>query len=227
METKILVVDDEKEIRIQITELLTEFGFSVDMADSAKSAIKLINSTEYEVIITDKNMPGLDGNLEGGFDILSYIQKEMLPSEVIMMTGYANIETAIKAMKFGAFDYIRKPIIIEKLKEKIDRILGYKCFINPEKTIFHYKDLHNEIFDLLENKNSLNNEELHQWLKSLNKKIDHLFKNQQKFEKIIIEQREALSNISTFVEQLKDDVPQTNALYSLIDKISKEAKRRI
>lgn len=228
MEVKILVVDDEDDVRNMIAAALEKFGYSSDMADSVKIATELMESTEYDIIITDKNMPDdIDGSQEGGMNILKYAKKHMPTAEVLIMTGYATIETAIEAMKLGAFDYLTKPFLINELKEKIDRILEYKSVINPENTIPIYKTLHNEVLNLLENKHDLTDDERHQLLKSLDTKIDHFFRAQKEWEKVVLIQREALAKIGAYVEQLKEHITPTDPSYGFVEKICKESNRRL
>ncbi len=228
MEVKILVVDDEDDVRNMIAAALEKFGYSSDMADSVKIATELMESTEYDIIITDKNMPDdIDGSQEGGMNILKYAKKHMPTAEVLIMTGYATIETAIEAMKLGAFDYLTKPFLINELKEKIDRILEYKSVINPENTIPIYKTLHNEVLNLLENKHDLTDDERHQLLKSLDTKIDHFFRAQKEWEKVVLIQREALAKIGAYVEQLKEHITPTDPSYGFVEKICEESNRRL
>lgn len=228
MGVKILVVDDEADVRNIIAAALEKFGYGSDIADSVKIATELMESIEYDIIITDKNMPDdIDGSQEGGMNILRYATKHLPAAEVLIMTGYATIETAIEAMKLGAFDYIQKPFSIEEIREKIERILEYKSFINPENTIPIYKTLHNDILNLLENKHNLTDDERYKLLQSLNTKIDYFFRAQKEWEKIILVQREALAKIGAYVEELKEYIGQTAPSYSLIEKICEESNRRL
>ena len=144
-----------------------------------------------------------------------------------MMTGYATIETSIEALKLGAFDYLVKPFSIADLKTKIDRILEYKSFIDPENTIQIYKTLHEEILNLLERKDIPTDDERHDVLKSLDAKIDHFFRAQKNWERILIIQKEALANIAGYAEKLREDTPQTDTNYDMVEKICKESNKRI
>ncbi len=227
MEVKILVVDDDEDSKNLIANVLQEFGYVVNTSGDLKNAIKLMKSNKYEIVITDKNMPGTQNNTEGGMDLLRFVKKELPETEVIMVTGYATIETAIEAMKLGAFDYIHKPFSVKELKSKIKRLLEYKSFINPNNTINIYRAIHNEILNLIEIRDSLNDAKLHPFLTSLDKKIDHFFNAQKKWERVIIEQRQALSNIAACAEQLKENIPPTNPSYPLVEKIIKEANKRL
>lgn len=227
MQVKILVVDDDEDSRNLICNILNEFGYKVDKSADVKSAIKLIKESKYDIVITDKNMPGLHDNTEGGMDLLRYLKKDASETEVILVTGYATIETAIEAMKLGAFDYIHKPFSVKDLHSKIKRILEYRSFINPDNTINIYKSIHNEILNLIEKRESLNDEELHPLLKSIDTKIDYFFQAQKKWERAIIEQREALGNIAGYIEQIKEMIEHANPIMPLIEKISKEANKRL
>lgn len=226
MEAKILVVDDDGMMRKMITASLQRFGYEVDAAEGVKPAMKMMKGSGYDILITDKNMPGLDGSKEGGMYLLKYAKKRVSGIEVIMMTGFATIETAIAAMKLGAFDYISKPFSIDDLNEKIVRILEYRSFLNPGDTIRIYRTLHNEILNLLEmDKNS--EEEIHELLKSIDRKIDHFFRSQKEWEKIILIQKEALGKISSYAEQLKEYPGLSEESMNLLNSICKESNRRV
>lgn len=227
MESRILVVDDDDAVRNMVAVSLERFGYSIDMADSVNRVMELMESVEYDIIIMDKNMPDTYGNKEGGMHLLRCAKMHLPATQVIMITGYATIETAIEAMKLGAFDYITKPFSSKELKEKIDRILEYKSFINPDNTIQMYKALHDEILNLFKNRNSHTDDELHELLRSINTKIDHFFRAQKEWERIILTQREALGNIAVLAEQLKEDISQTEPSFNLFEKICEESNRRI
>ena len=227
MEAKILVVDDEKSIRDLLGDFLTKIGYSADTVDSMKSALDQLRRTSYDIIITDKNMPDMEGNQEGGMTLLRYIKRYTPLSEVIMMTGYATIETATEAIKMGAFDYITKPFSLEALNEKINRVLEYKHFINSENTLQTYRLLHAELLSMLENRNDMPEDKLNKLLRSLGARIDQVFGSQKEFEKIIILQKEALENIASYAEHLKEGIPKTDPSYGIIEKISDEALRHL
>ena len=122
MAKRILIVDDD-ELRNFLSEALEGLGYSVDIADGVKRALSLIDADVYQLIITDKNMPGLAGNQEGGFDIARYSQKHVPRPKVIMMTGDMTFR-ADKALRTSILsDYILKPFSITALKAKIDHVL--------------------------------------------------------------------------------------------------------
>jgi len=228
MSVKILVVDDSEVPRIQVASYLAGDDYEIDLADGPKSAIELIKKNNYPIIITDKNMPDINNEgVEGGMYLLKYIQQNLPQTEVIMMTGNANIQTAIKAMQLGAFDYLVKPFSKNELLDTINRILEYQQFINPENTIKIYKGIHNEILDLFSNRKALNDEERHKKLKSIDAKIDYFFITQKSWEKIILTQRDALANISGYITELIQNISQTDPSFELVEKIIEESKRHI
>ena len=111
---RVLIVDDEINFSSVVSEELTNEGFYVEQASDGKDALKLLQQGEYDVVLLDINMPQLSG-----IDVLKKFQRDALPPEFIMITGYASVQTAIEAMKLGAYDYITKPYRIEKLKTLI------------------------------------------------------------------------------------------------------------
>ncbi len=101
----ILVVDDDEAVRDSLSEYLLSNGWSVMTAESAFSALKLLNNGVGDIIVSDIRMPGMDG-----LEFLTKV-KEIDPDiDVLLTTGYSSEETAIKALKLGAFDYFRKPL---------------------------------------------------------------------------------------------------------------------
>ena len=139
MPHKILLVDDDLDLSTMLESVLKADEYEVDSAQELDTAFKLIASGEYEIMLLDKNIPGINGNSEGGLDLLKHVRSLGLPSEVIMMTGDPTVETAIEAMKLGAFDYISKPFSLKELRLKIRRLLQYRNFVNPEYTSVHPK----------------------------------------------------------------------------------------
>ena len=108
---KILFIDDEAGSRESLTLLLEREGYRVDTVGAGEDALSLLSVKGYDVIITDLFLPGVSG-----IEILKYVKEHAIPSTVILITGNASAETAVEAMKEGAFDYITKPLNFEKLK---------------------------------------------------------------------------------------------------------------
>ncbi len=108
---KILFIDDEAGSRESLTLLLERESYRVDAVGAGEDALSLLSVKSYDVIITDLFLPGVSG-----IDILKHVKEHAIPSNVILITGNASAETAVEAMKEGAFDYITKPLNFEKLK---------------------------------------------------------------------------------------------------------------
>ncbi len=108
---KLLVVDDEKNLRLVIQKEMSRHGHDVETAGDGESAWELIEARDFDVLLCDINMPRLDG-----MGLLKRIkEKSPNPPEIIMLTGQGTVETAITAMKLGAYDYLTKPYRIAEL----------------------------------------------------------------------------------------------------------------
>ena len=107
---KILIVDDEEGIRESLSSILRDEQYSVDAVGSAEEALERINDGDFEVVLLDIWLPGMDG-----LETLGRIQSVSRPPEVIMISGHGTIETAVRATKLGAFDFIEKPLSLEKI----------------------------------------------------------------------------------------------------------------
>jgi two-component system, NtrC family, response regulator PilR len=116
--SKILVVDDEQSMRDFLSILLKKEGHDVVMAENGTSALKAVQSEIFDLVISDIKMPGLDG-----IDVLKTTKDISPETIVIMITAFATTETAIEAMKLGAYDYIIKPFKIDELKLIINNSL--------------------------------------------------------------------------------------------------------
>ncbi|MDH3495017.1 MAG: sigma-54 dependent transcriptional regulator, partial [Acidobacteriota bacterium] len=108
---KILVVDDEKNLRLVVQKELTRQGHEVDIATNGEEAWNYLEEKDFDVLLSDIDMPVMDG-----MALLRRVRENMQhPPEVIMLTGQATVETAIEAMKLGAYDYLTKPYRITEL----------------------------------------------------------------------------------------------------------------
>lgn len=227
MNAKILVADDDVQIREMLQSFLSKFDYEVHTAENADQAIAIMGKTTFDVVLTDKNMPDRSGEIEAGMRVLRYAKEHMPEAEVIMVTGYATIETAIEAMKIGAFDYIMKPIPFDVLREKIDRILEYKRFLNSENNINLFKTLNNQVLDLLKNQEGLPEDQVRHLLRVVGGRIDSVFGLQRDYETIIQTQAEALEKIEGYADLLQDAVPKESPYFEIIANIREESRRRI
>jgi DNA-binding NtrC family response regulator len=117
---RILVVDDELIVCESCQRILEEEGYEVEIALSGQEAFVKMKESPFEIVITDLKMPAIDG-----MDVLKHVRKEYPDTIIIMITGFSTVETAVEAMKLGAFDYIPKPftpdevsVVVKKAVEK-------------------------------------------------------------------------------------------------------------
>jgi DNA-binding response OmpR family regulator len=129
MNEKILVIDDDAELRENICEILSANGFEVTLASSAEEASGLLKNDVPEIVITDFMMPGMLGT-----DFISHIKKQHPGVRVIMITAFATVDNAVEAMKRGADDYIAKPFkkdeLLISIRKNIEENKFFKCMIN-------------------------------------------------------------------------------------------------
>jgi len=114
---KILVIEDEDQVRQSYEDMFSFFGYEVESVPNGREGMSRITKNDYDIVITDLNMPEMNG-----IEVLKYIKKKKPYIEVIVITGYATLENAIEAMKVGAYDYFAKPVDIEHV-----RIVLSKC----------------------------------------------------------------------------------------------------
>ena len=113
----ILVVDDEENARTALSKILINDGYDVSSARNGLEALNFLRSKNVELIITDLNMPEMDGLM-----FLRELNRSHPASNVIIITGYGEVESYIEAMTLGAFEYINKPVKYEDLKKVINKI---------------------------------------------------------------------------------------------------------
>lgn len=111
-----MVVDDETVIREGLQRILEGERYAVDSCKSGHIAIEMLQQKDYDLIITDLKMPGMNG-----IEVLKAVKTLQPDVPVIMITGYATVDTAVDAMKNGAFDYIAKPFTPDQIQEKVEK----------------------------------------------------------------------------------------------------------
>ena len=111
---RVLVVDDELDFLETIVKRLQTRKIAVTGVDSGVKALSIIDDKDFDVVILDVKMPGLDG-----IETLREIKKKKPLLEVIMLTGHASVESGIQGMQLGAFDYVMKPVALDELLEKM------------------------------------------------------------------------------------------------------------
>lgn len=111
----VLIVDDEADFREVTSKQLIRRDLHCESAPDGDSALELIKSNAYDVVLLDVKMPGRDG-----IDTLREMKRLAPMTEIIMLTGHASVESGIDGIKYGAFDYLMKPMEIDSLMEKLD-----------------------------------------------------------------------------------------------------------
>ena len=115
---RVLIVDDERSILMLLQEALTQWGYQVTTANTAQEAVEALKTQVFDAALTDVRMPEMSG-----LDLLREIKKRDESIEVVIMTGYPTISSAIEALKEGAYDYLSKPLILDELRMLMQRLM--------------------------------------------------------------------------------------------------------
>ncbi len=126
---KILVVDDESTVCDSVTKILSRKGFTVDNSSNADEALEKMKGNNFDIVITDIMMPKTNG-----LELLELIKKHYPEIDVLIITGYASIESAVKATKLGALDYIPKPFTPDELVSRIQKAVELRKLKEVKKT---------------------------------------------------------------------------------------------
>jgi DNA-binding NtrC family response regulator len=130
---RVLVVDDEPGFRSLIQWELIEQGLAVETAENGAVAVEKIKNDRFDVVVTDLSMPLLDGLM-----LLREIKAMAPDTEVIVMTGFATVDTAVYAMQFGALDVVLKPFKVDRVTSRVAQVVSgvlHKCECRLEKVI--------------------------------------------------------------------------------------------
>lgn len=151
---KVLVVDDEENIRVMLKALLGKSNYDVLVAENATEALRIVQKDLPDFIITDVRMPGLSG-----IELVKILGEKQIPSTIIVMSAYGNVDSAIEAMRAGAYDYIMKPFKADEI------ILSLKKAQEREDLRRENRELKEQIF----------NEHAFEGMLSKNKKMQDMF----------------------------------------------------
>jgi DNA-binding NtrC family response regulator len=116
----LVIIDDERSVREACREVGQSLGFNAFVADSAEHGYRMIESHSADVVLLDLKLPGADG-----LEALQQIKSRRPDAVVVVVTGYATVQSAVQAMKGGAYDYVTKPFSVEELKLLLDRVAGH------------------------------------------------------------------------------------------------------
>jgi DNA-binding NtrC family response regulator len=130
IEKNILIVDDDRIILDSLCGFLSAEGFQTRGAQTLKIALAELQKQSYAVVITEINLP--DGD---GFDLLEAVRREYPQTVMIVITGYGTIESAVKAIKYGAYDYLTKPIIDDELRIVVERAIKQQSLLSENERL--------------------------------------------------------------------------------------------
>jgi len=128
--SKILVIDDERSIRNTLKDILEYEKYEVDLAEDGNKGIEKIRSAEYDIVLCDIKMPGLDG-----IEVLERLNILAPDTPVVMISGHGNIDTAVDSIKKGAFDYIEKPLDLNRLLITIRNAMDKSNLVTETKIL--------------------------------------------------------------------------------------------
>jgi CheY-like chemotaxis protein len=122
--SRVLVVDDDDELRENLAELLGDNGFEAELAENGAAALARLSAAEFDLVLLDLVMPGMTG-----METLAAIRQRFPATKVVMLTAFATVDNAVEAMRKGAEDYLAKPFRIDELLVTIRRILEEARFL--------------------------------------------------------------------------------------------------
>ncbi|MBP8959716.1 MAG: sigma-54-dependent Fis family transcriptional regulator [Bacteroidales bacterium] len=137
--SKILVIDDEKAIRNTLKEVLEYEKYEVDAAESGPAGLEFFNNNHYDIVLCDIKMANMDG-----IEVLEKIMEVSPDTPVIMISGHGNIDTAVESIKKGAYDFIEKPLDLNRL------LITIRNATDKSKLVIQTKVLHNKVSKLYE-----------------------------------------------------------------------------
>lgn len=124
LKAKVLLVDDEEDFIQTLSQRLEVRGLQVTGATRGAEAVELVDRQEFDAIVLDLAMPGMDG-----METLKRIRENHPDAEIIILTGHASIKTSIEAMKLGAEDYLEKPVDMQELLKKIEEAMHKRVLV--------------------------------------------------------------------------------------------------
>jgi len=140
---RVLVAEDEQTFGLTVTRFLQKAGHEVKICTNGKSVLKALDSSEWDVLLLDLKLPDADG-----VDILARVRKEHPELQTIIVTGFANVQSAIDTMRLGAFDYLTKPPNFEELGMRVEKA-GEKTLLERENRRLRFQVQRNLSSDIL------------------------------------------------------------------------------
>lgn len=133
---RVLVVDDDRDTCNLIVDILEEEGYEVQSCSSGDRALTMLQREHFELVLTDIKMPRISG-----IDLLRHVHQQGLDSEVILITAYASVETAVQALRGQAFDYLIKPFSLNELRQRVHEAIQTHSSQQRRHIVEHYESL--------------------------------------------------------------------------------------
>ncbi len=150
----ILVVDDEEAMRRSLAEILRLEGYQVETASDGETAISLLQSTDYDLLLLDLKMPGVDG-----IEVLRNATKLRPDTQVVLLTAHGSLESAIEALRHGANDYLLKPSSTEQILSSVQQALERRAAIKQRQSLLGQLEASVTAFVQSESRPAVNNPE--------------------------------------------------------------------
>lgn len=215
---KIIVIEDDLIVRKNIEQQLRNRRYDVAAVDTLSAAYDYLGKDNWDLMLVDVRLP--DGE---GTEILRELNSRPQKPLVVMMSGFGTVESAVEALKLGAFDYLLKPLEVNQLRCKVDRVREYRSFTNPRAALELHLNLLREVLGTADAVSP----ETEERINHLRERLDDLFRAFRVMEQTIIDQRLRLAEIAAFAERSRDELDERDPSGPMLDHISAEAARRV
>ncbi len=223
MKGNILIVDNDRENQLLISEALKKNGYNCDRSDRLQSALEKLHTKKYDLLLIDKNMPIEGNSSETGMELIRVARLKYPNTIIILMTDHPTVDSASDALKIGAFDCIFKPLDLKLLGQKVDRFCEYRKFINPRTVMDAYLNLNRDIIEAINGETV----DINTRLRLFQDHLDYLFKLFHNIEHSLLDHRESLAIIEEYAEQAIDMLPADNPLNKILHNIADKAAQRL
>lgn len=210
---KILVIDDEKSIRITLKKILEKENYYVETARDFQSARTNIENLDFDLLLVDLVLPKVNG-----IDIIKHFNEDFgLDVPVIFLTGEPNLDTAVEALRIGAFDYIEKPIQKSQLIQIIDYALTKKKYEDEDISKKFKSKYKNKLNDFKQKMNSTTIKILDLTSKNIRKHLNILL--EEKFGEIPPKYRSTIEKMDELINDLEIEIKKTKHLGQIVESI--------
>jgi DNA-binding NtrC family response regulator len=223
MKGHVLVVDNEKNIRSEIGRVLEIHGYHWEEADGFQSAQEKLRANEFDVLLTDKNIPIAPEGNEGGMELIRWARRVKPDLPTILMTAHPTVDSALEALRLGAFDYLLKPLELKLLAQKVDRACEFRKHVNPEAVLDAYLNLSRTVLDAV----GANAMDIDARIASLQDCLNNLFQNYRTVEHALLDHRQFLAEIAAYAMQAREKLPDENPACEMLQHIADKAAQRL